>query len=328
MGGVTNSYDVSWKLDDITMRGTLTLPVGEGPFPAVVFVAGSGPTDRDWCSPLLPGTNGSGALFAEAFANSGIASLRYDKRASGPDASENARILFGKFSMRSHLEELTAAVGALVENSTIDSRRIVGLGNSEGTLHVLHYATSPQAVPFAGLVLAAPPGRSVGKVLLTQLALQASQMPGGAELMTEVEAAAARYEAGKPMNIDPEVPDTVKMVLASFEAPANLPLARELWNEDATALLREVEIPTLVIIGRKDLQIDTALDGEPLERIARGKGNVTFAFPENANHVLKEDKRPLAEVRAAPGSGYNEADTRLDPESLETILDWLEGVFA
>jgi hypothetical protein len=325
---MTTSHAVSWSLDGITMRGTLTLPTGDGPFPAVVVVAGSGPTDRDWCSPLLPGANGSGRLFAEAFADAGIASLRYDKRASGRDAAENARVLFGKFSMRSHLEELVAAVSVLVGNDSIDARRIAGLGNSEGTLHVLHYATGHQAVPFVGIVLAAPPGRSVGKVILSQLALQAAQIPGGAELMPDVEAAAARYAAGQPMNIDPKVPGNVKMVLASFEAPANLPLARELWDEDAAVSLREVAIPTLVLIGRKDLQIDAALDGELLEHAAIGKDHVTFAYPANANHVFKEDTRPLAEVVAAPGTGYNEAGTRLDPEVLETILAWLQEVFA
>jgi len=84
VGLVTDSVEVTWLLDDITMRGTLTVPAGDGRFPAVVMVAGSGPTDRDWCSPLLPGTNGSARLLAEAFADAGIASLRYDKRASGP----------------------------------------------------------------------------------------------------------------------------------------------------------------------------------------------------------------------------------------------------
>ena len=89
-----------------------------------------------------------------------------------------------------------------------------------------------------------------------------------------------------------------------------------------------MEIPTLVLIGRKDVQIDTTLDGEPLEHAAVGKRNITFAYPANANHVLKEDARPLVEVVAAPGTGYNETGTRLDREALETILLWLHGVFA
>jgi hypothetical protein len=98
-------------------------------------------------------------------------------------------------------------------------------------------------------------------------------------------------------------------------------------TQDATVSLPEVKIPTLILIGRKDLQIDATLDGEPLERAASGKGNISFAFPVNANHVFKEDLRPLAEVVAAPGTGYNETGTRLDPQALGTIISWLQGVF-
>ena len=325
---MTSSVEVAWQLDDITMRGTLTLPGGEGPFPAVVLVAGSGPTDRDWSSPLLPGANGSGRLFAEALAEAGVASLRYDKRASGPDAAANARALYGRLSMRSHLDELVAAVGVLTGHHAIDIGHIAGLGNSEGTLHVLHYATSQQDVPFAAIVLAAPPGRSVGTVLLTQLALQSAQIPGGTELMPEVEAAAARYGRGQPMDLDPRLPDSVRMVLASFESPANLPLARELWAESAADLLPDVEVPTLILIGRKDLQVDVTADGGPLERAAAGNGRITFVYPPNANHVLKEDTRTPAEAAAAPGIGYNEDGTHLDPEALQAILAWLGEVFA
>ena len=182
------SVDVSWTLDGVTMYGTVVRPDEDGPFPAVVLVAGSGPTDRDWCSPLLPGSNGSGRLLAEAFAGAGIASIRYDKRASGPHAAETVPRLIGKLSMQSHLDELVAAVEVLVAQEFVDPSRIVGLGNSEGALHVLHYATSVQEVPFAGIVHAAPPGRPVQDVLLSQLALQAvrgtrrrpADQPGGA----------------------------------------------------------------------------------------------------------------------------------------------------
>jgi dienelactone hydrolase len=325
---MTSSAEATWVLDGITMHATLTRPDGDGPFPAVVLVAGSGPTDRDWCSPLLPGTNGSARLFAQAFARAGIASLRYDKRVSGPRAAETAAKLIGKLSMKSHLDELVAAVGVLAAEEFVDASRIAGLGNSEGTLHVLHYATSAQDVPFAGIVLAAPPGRSVGEVLLSQLALQAAQVPGGTDLMSAVQAAVHRYEAGQALYLDPRLPDSVKLVLSSFEAPANLPLARELLAANAAQLLPKVEIPTLVLIGGKDLQVDVHADGDPLQAAAAGMANVTFTFPPDANHVFKEDKRCVDQVAAAPGIGYNDDGTRLDPETLETILGWLQAVFA
>jgi len=319
--------DVSWVLDEIAMSGTVVRPDGPGPFPAAVLVAGSGPTDRDWCSPLLPGSNGSGRLMAETLAEAGIASLRYDKRASGPHAVENATALLGRMSMASHLDELVAAVGVLAAQDFVDPHRIAGLGNSEGTLHVLHYATTTQATPFAGIVLAAPPGRSVGQVLLTQLASQAAQVPGGAAMMPLVEAATHRYEVGQPMDPDPSLPDSVRMVLMSFETPMNLPFARELWAEDAADTLPKVRIPTLILIGGHDVQVDAHLDGDPLQAAAAGMDNVTFAFPPNANHVLKEDTRTLAEVVASPGNGYNDEGTRLDPEAASTILTWLRRLF-
>lgn len=58
------------------LRGALTLPAGNGPFPAVVLVGGSGPNDLDE-------TVGGAKPFrdiADGLAAVGIASLRYEKR--------------------------------------------------------------------------------------------------------------------------------------------------------------------------------------------------------------------------------------------------------
>ena len=107
------SVEITWPLDETTMYGTLVRPSGVGPFPAVVMVAGSGPTDRNWNSPLLPGPSGGARLIAEALAAAGIASLRYDKRASGPHVRETMQTLIGKMSMQSHVDELAGAVRAL-----------------------------------------------------------------------------------------------------------------------------------------------------------------------------------------------------------------------
>ena len=65
------------------LPGTLILPDGEGPFPVVVFVHGSGPSDRDET------INGNKPFkdLAEGLAEKGIASYRYDKRS---ECSEDA----------------------------------------------------------------------------------------------------------------------------------------------------------------------------------------------------------------------------------------------
>ena len=63
---VSEVSEVSWPLDDTAVYGTLAAPAAPGPHPACVMVAGSGPTDRDWCSPLIPGSNGSARLHPPA----------------------------------------------------------------------------------------------------------------------------------------------------------------------------------------------------------------------------------------------------------------------
>ena len=318
------SADISWKLDSTTVDATVVRPNGPGPFPAVVMVAGSGPTDRDWNSPLMPGTNGSARLLAEALARAGFASLRYDKRVVGPHASENLQALMGKLSMQSHADELASAVATLASQPDVRADRIFALANSEGNLHALNYQTHSPAIPFAGLVLVAPPGRAVGAVARSQLAEQAAPLPNGDALLALYDAAIARFEASEPVAPDPALPQGVQLLLQSLETPVNLPFARELWMADAATPLAQVNVPTLVIIGKKDIQVDWQADGEPLQRAAASHANVTFLFPENANHILKYETMPRAELKAAEViAHYNADDAILDPEALGSIIAWL-----
>src|ERR1700737_2566580 len=203
------SLEVTWPIGATTMYGTLIRPSGLGPFPAVVMVAGSGPTDRDWNSQLLPGTNGSARLLAEALARAGIASLRYDKRASGPHARENVPLLIGKMSMQSHVDELAGRVSIMASQAYARSGRIFALANSEGTLHALNYQLHSPAIPFAGLVLTGPPGRAVGAVARSQLAAQAARIPNGDALLALYDAAITRFLAEEPTAPDPALPEGV-----------------------------------------------------------------------------------------------------------------------
>lgn len=84
----TFSEEVNWKISETTVYGTITKPNDNSVYPAILFIAGSGPTDRDWNSPLMPGTNGSGRLLAESLASKGFITLRYDKRVSGTPAHD------------------------------------------------------------------------------------------------------------------------------------------------------------------------------------------------------------------------------------------------
>jgi pimeloyl-ACP methyl ester carboxylesterase len=318
------SEEVVWKLDGIPVEGTLTRPARGGPHPGIIFIAGSGPTDRNWCSPLIPGDNCSGRLLAETLTREGFMTLRYDKRASGSNAMENARRLTGRISMKSHFDELTGAVDALLSFHDMDQRRMFVLTSSEGAIHALHYQIQATDRQFAGLVLTGAPGRSIGQVARSQLLAQTKNLPDGDALMEKYDIAIARFEAGEPVTVDPSLPEGMRNLILSLITPANLPFSRELWSTDTSGLIKKVRKPVLVVIGKKDIQVDWRIDGGALEQAVAGAAHVTFSYPENANHVLKLEEKPREELLAAEvGAGYNREGRILDPETVAVIVNWL-----
>ena len=314
--------EVSWALDDTTVSAALTRPEGDGPFPAVVFVAGSGPTDRNWNSPLLPGRNGSAALLADELTRAGYATLRYDKRFTGPFAQQNMPALLGNISFQSHLDELTSAVEYLLAQPDVDPTRLFVLANSEGTLHAMNYQLSDPATPFAGLILTGTPGRPMTEVLHQQIDENVlSAESNREELLAKWDEAVAAFLAGETATLDPALPQGVQQVWAGLTAPANQPFSAELLAAQPADMLADITASALVVIGQKDIQIDWQADGTVLE--AAAGDNVTFTYPPNANHVLKLEEKPAEELTAADGATYNAADRVLDPEAVQVILDWL-----
>lgn len=319
-----DSEEVTWDVDGIAVYGTLTHPANTGPHPAVVFVAGSGPTDRDWCSPLLPGTNCSGRLLANALTKQGFITLRYDKRAAGPRVRENLPQLIGKISMQGHLDELTGAVTTLMSLTDVDVSRLFVLTNSEGAIHALNYQTRTPHRRFDGLVLTGAPGRPIGLVARDQLLAQVGPLANGDEIMKRYDACIAAFVAGKPIAPDASLPEVMKSLLASLTVLVNLPFARELWLENPAHLASQVSEPMLVVIGKKDIQIDWRADGGPLQTATATNGNATFVFPDNTDHVLKREPRPQDELLAAEVSArYNAEGRVLDSDALSVITNWL-----
>ncbi len=318
------SEDVSWALGQTTADATVAAPDCPGRYPGVVLVAGSGPTDRNWESPLLPGTNGSGRLLAEALASSGYVTIRYDKRASGPRAAENMALLSGQISLESHFDELKGAVSYLLNRSDVDPDRLFALTSSEGAIHVLYYQTHPDAVPFAGMILTGAPGRALSDVANSQVVSLLAGQPDGDDLISRYFALIQRFEEGLPFVPDPGLPDFANNLVAGLSAPVNQPFSREFWSFRPADYIRNTTVPVLVVMGKKDVQTDWRLEGGALEEASRGMANVSFCYPEDANHVLKFEPRPREELRAeTAASAYNAPEARLDEVALKMILEWL-----
>jgi pimeloyl-ACP methyl ester carboxylesterase len=316
------SEDISWKMGDTMVSAAIARPDSPGPHPAIVFVAGSGPTDKDWNSPLIAGTNGSARLLAEELAKSGFVTVLYDKRFTGPYAERNMPFLTGKISLISHVEELAGAVNLLFSRNDVNTQQIYAVANSEGTIHALNYQLEKEP-KLAGMVLLAPPGRPLAAVMRTQIEAQVAALPNAGEIMEGYDKLMAEFLAGRPFVANPDLPEGINNLFKGFYQPVNLPFTREIFIVDAASLLNRITVPVLVVIGKKDIQVDWQLDGAPLENAAKGHPNITLVYPENANHVLKYEPRPRAALSAADALTYNASDRVLDPDALQAIKVWL-----
>jgi len=322
---LTEDKQITWKVLDIDVYGTITAPTDKEAHSAVIFVAGSGPTDRNWCSPLLPGTNCSAKLLAEALASQGFVTLRYDKAASGPHVKENISKLVGKISMQSHLEELAGAVETIIAEKNVNKDSLFVLTNSEGAIHAVNYQLQAKSDCFKGLVLTGAPGRTVGELGRSQIFAQIKHLPSVEIFMKHYDDAIASFLANKPMVIDESLPEVMKLLLHSLENPANLPFSRELWTYSLAEHISKVKEPMLVVIGKKDIQVDWKTDGAVLENATAQRTAVSFVYPKNANHVLKYEEAPREVLTAQYVLlHYNAPDAELDTEATNAIFNWLK----
>ena len=274
--------------------------------------------------PFFPGKNGSGKLIAEALTFHGFMTLRYDKRGSGPHVCESVPKMIGKVSIQSHKAELDGAMKTLISTGKVDSNSVFALTNSEGAIHAINYQLGNTGNKFRGLILTGAPGQSVGQVARNQIQDQIKTLPNCEAILKGYDEAVAAFIAGKPVIPNPTLPDTIKYLLLSLTTPVNLPFARELWTYNVSDFIAKVAEPILVVIGKKDIQVDWQIDGKALETATANKKNISFVYPANANHVLKHEDKPREQLVAAEvGNGYNATDHVLDAEALDAILGWL-----
>jgi uncharacterized protein len=114
---VHTSLAFAWR--DITLAGTLHLPVSPPPYPLALMLQGSGPADRD-----------SGGYFPpirDAFLSRGIAVYSFDKPGIG-DSSGDWR----RYALAGRADQAETAIRLLKEHEAIDPHRIGVWGQSQG----------------------------------------------------------------------------------------------------------------------------------------------------------------------------------------------------
>jgi pimeloyl-ACP methyl ester carboxylesterase len=320
----TTSEDVTFVAGGVSVPGTIVHPTTPGRYPAVVLLAGSGPTDRDWNSPLLPAKNGSGKLLAEALAHHGAVVLRFDKAGVGG----NKRNLTGA-TFDVYVDEGRAALALLRARPDVDPAHVYVAGHSEGGIHAIRVALA-EGNQLAGVILLSSAGRTMKDIVLGQIEPQLrTAMPGQAStIMASLKQAFDDFLAGKP--VDPTQVTTIpglQNLLAAFVAPQTATLARGLVAFDPAPAVAQIAGPVFIYNGMKDVQVDPELDARRLAdaRKAAGKDVTLFLAPE-ANHMLKHETKTLGELHgdlAAVEKGYNADERALDDATVAAIVNWL-----
>ncbi|HXE64898.1 MAG TPA: alpha/beta fold hydrolase [Bryobacteraceae bacterium] len=305
----------------IFLDGTLTIPPGPGPFPAVYLITGSGPQDRDE-------TNLGHKPFrviADYLARRGVVVLRADDRGTGKSTGD-----FSSATTRDFADDAAGAVQFLRSREFVS--RIGLIGHSEGGIIAPMVASDPalggRDVDF--LVLLAAPGVPGDQVIIEQQMLVSRAM-GVPEILIERN----REQEQKILSIarsegDPELARSkMRAALGDFgNNPLNLlslrldeatsPWFRFLINYDPGPALRALKQPVLALNGSLDVQVPPAQNLPAITWELETGANCDYEVVKLAglNHFFQT-------AETGSPAEYGQLEETISPVVLNLIGEWI-----
>lgn len=280
------------------LAGTLALPSAGVRPPVVLIIAGSGPTDRDGNSALLPGHNDSLKMLAAALADAGYASVRYDKRGVG--ASRTAITSESALRFDTFIDDAAAWVARLKADPRFGP--VIVLGHSEGAL-IGMLATQRGGV--AAYVSVAGIADGFGVVLRQQLTgkLPPDLASASDRILTALDHGQTTADVPAP--------------LLSFYRPSVQPYLISLMKYAPATQLSALHVPTLIVQGTTDIQVGV----DQARALKAAKPDATLALISGMNHVLKEVDADPARQQAA----YSDPSLPLHAQLAPTIAAFLKS---
>jgi len=269
----------------------LTTPLDVDRPPVVLLIAGSGSTDHDGNGPQVkPATL---KKLSEQLVARKIATLRYDKRGAGGWKPEYGRP--EDFRFKDFVEDAVALVNYLRSSGKFS--RVILAGHSEGGLVAILTA---RRVPIDRLVLLVTAARRQGDLVKAQL-----EKKLGPDKLQPIVKAIDAIMAGQIVDPPPQ---------GLAIAPSMQPGIASAFVEDPIDPLKQVDRPTLIVGGGRDLQV-ARLDFIALS--AASPLAKTVWLPD-MNHVLVDVTDEEDNMAA-----YNQPERPLDTGLVDAVANFV-----
>ena len=320
----------SKSTSEVELAGTVTMPIGKGPFPAVILTSGSGPQDRDETifehRPFL--------VIADYLTKKGFAVVRYDDRGVG-----ESKGVFVEATTADLADDLEVVFEWAKQNSKIDSKKIILAGHSEGG--IIGPIVASRKADVAGVILLAGTGVTGREIVLNQtrkIAAVAGLPEKILDLQDELlRLVVARTKDGLPM--DEDFVDSLNGVFVDLSEDEKLKYGlndvatktilafKSKWMEyflefDPATTLSKTHCPVLSLIGENDLQVDPQLNMPAIKAAMEKAGNQDFTqvLLPGLNHLFQNCET------GAPGN-YVIIEQTFDDTALSEMSRWLEARF-
>jgi len=286
---------ITLKTDTGDLFGTLLAPKSNHKIPVVLMIAGSGPTDRDGNS--IAGKNNSLKFLAEALAENGIATLRYDKR--GIAESHAALDSVQNLRFDTWVDDAQAWVELLKERDQFST--IVIAGHSQGSLVGLLAAKGGNVDKFISIAGAGTP---INKVLEKQLMANSPVVATMAKPILDSLVAGHLVDSFPPM------------LAMLFNKPTQ-PFLISWMKYDPAQEMAKLTIPSLIVQGKSDLQVKV----EDAQKLHAANAQSQLLIIEKMNHVLKEVTDDIADNYAS----YQDPARPIMPALVEGIVRFVKN---
>ncbi len=326
---VSEAVEIETRDAKVTLAGTLSRPRGDGPFPGVVLVTGSGDHVRDQTISGAPMFR----WIAERLSAEGFAVLRVDERGAGGSGG----VAYPQQDTTSRVGDVRACLGFLRSHARVDADRVGLLGHSEGSMIAARLSAMDGKVAFM-VLLAAPalPGREIFLLQRTQpgdetdrdsirrrrVAMAALIDVGHTESSENDWRDAVRRQMEAEGATDEQIEERLDDETTFISRFHTTPWYRGFLSSDVRQYLRGVQAPTLALYGAADRQTPPSLHAPELIAALLEAPVEDFAvvvLPDQDHFFLRQHGRSANE--------HAWSKMHLSDEMLDVVARWLRSRF-